>query len=136
MLGHDNSYVQGALAIVVLFAVIGVGLWIITSLRRRMFEPSEGDEDMWSQIDEAYEAGEIDAEEYQRVRAMLAKRGPRQGVAGLAPPPDLVPRRHRPEPDEPRAVQEPGQAVEQPEAGPAVFDPGAQASAERTDHAG
>jgi hypothetical protein len=95
----DPNLLQGAIAVVVLFGVIGLGIWIITHLRREMIETPDDPEEMWSQIEEAYEAGEIDVEEYQRVRAALAKKGQHQGIGGLKRPPDVAPRSHRPVPE-------------------------------------
>jgi hypothetical protein len=102
----DPSLLQGTIAVAVLLGVIGLGVWIITHLRREMIEP-EGADDLWAQFEEAYEAGEIDAEEYQRVRATLARNAQNQGIGGLKWPPSIVPRSHRPDPDAPRETRAP-----------------------------
>jgi hypothetical protein len=103
----DPNLLQGTIAVVVLFGVIALGVGIITHLRREMIEPTGGDEEMWAQFEEAYQAGEIDAEEYQRVRAMLARKGLDQEAGGLKLPPDFVPRSRRPPPDAPRETEAP-----------------------------
>ena len=122
MLGNNTNLIQGAVAIVVLFTAMGIGLWLINRARRAMIEPAEDREDMWSQIEEAYASGEMNEDEYRRVRAALAgqDRRPNPKEGGLKLPPDVVPRvqrttpevppgSHRPDPSGPTpAVEPPG----------------------------
>lgn len=98
MPGINSNAQQGILWMVFVLVAVGLGAWFISYLRRQFIEQPEASEDLGTQFREAYEDGEIDADEYQRVRAALARQGKGQLVGGFPRPAGRSPREDRPGP--------------------------------------
>ncbi|HEX8204249.1 MAG TPA: hypothetical protein VF590_27475 [Isosphaeraceae bacterium] len=125
MPGTNTNLLQGAVAIVVLFTAIGIGLWLINRARRAMIEPAEDMEDMWSQIEEAYESGEMNEDEYRRVRSALLgqDRRPHPKGGGLKLPPDVGPRVQSTTPEVPHDAKRPDEEPPPSAAQPSGSEP-------------
>ena len=82
---------KGVLAFVCLGVVILVGSWSILSMRREDREDQEGpvtDAEILAQFEEARAFGELDEEEYQRVRAVVTGRAGLPSSGGTEERPD------------------------------------------------
>jgi hypothetical protein len=82
-LGTDASLLRQVLEIGVTVAVIVVGVAVIRYYRQRMNEEPATTLDLMTDFQAAYEAGDLDFEEYSRVREAL--------LGGVAPEKDKPP---------------------------------------------
>jgi len=71
--GIDPTAIRTALLVLAVVSVLGIGLVVIEKVRRAIREPVESTADLRAAFREAFEAGEIDEEEYRRALASLEK---------------------------------------------------------------
>jgi hypothetical protein len=93
---HETSIVRDVIEVGVTVAVASIGLAVIGYFRRRMREDAASEADLLAEFQAAYDAGEMDAEEYDRVRETMRRRGEqpssgkRPAIAGAKPPDRLT----------------------------------------------
>jgi hypothetical protein len=102
--GIDPRILQWTVLMALVLGALGLGAWLISYVRRRMIEEDQ-DRDALSQFQEAYDAGEIDADEYRRVREALGRPAAGRDVGGASRPPARRP--PRTDPIGPEAVSPP-----------------------------
>ena len=99
---------QLALLIALVVGAIAGGAWLISYVRRQMIAEAE-DQGVLSQFQEAYDVGQIDADEYRRIREALDRQAAGREIGGPSRP--LADR-------PPRAVATGPEAVPPPDPGP------------------
>jgi hypothetical protein len=84
---ETRNLITTMLSMAGLLAVAALGIQIVIVYRRRLTSrPDDSQEELAESFREAYEAGEIDTEEYQQIRASL-DRGPVPTTSRVSPSP-------------------------------------------------
>jgi hypothetical protein len=87
---ETRNLITTMLSMAGLLAVAALGIQFVLVYRRRLSSrPGDSQEELAESFREAYEAGEIDTEEYRQIRASL-ERGPVPTTPRVAPPPETV----------------------------------------------
>ncbi|MBX6313255.1 MAG: hypothetical protein IRY99_10135 [Isosphaeraceae bacterium] len=90
MRASETALLQNALLIAATILVIAIGLAVIHYVRRLMREPEVStEEDQLAEFQAAYEAGEMDSNEFRLVCESLQRRSERERTGKLTPPPRL-----------------------------------------------
>lgn len=85
----DPGLLKSALLVFFLLGAVGIGLAIISRIRRSIREPEDSPADLLSSLRDAYDAGDLDEAEFRRVRESLARR---EAEGGTDQGPPAVPR--------------------------------------------
>ena len=85
----DPARLQTALLVFAVVALLGIGMVILTRVRKMVHQPEAEPENLLESLQQAFEDGEMDEAEYRRVREVLEKKS---GEKGLLPGEPQVPR--------------------------------------------